>query len=137
MQFPVQIIYPVMLSMIKESTSGTPRLQLFFVFGAVQTLLVWIFTDPNFVRHLIAEAVYIRLPYQHPICDPGDVSVIAGNGEPLELKGFTVLPVPFGTNLLWHEFGVVPNLGLEVLIEQIFSLHISAHSITSRITKSV
>ena len=42
--------------------------------------------------------------------------VIGGNGEALELKGFSVLPVSFGTTLLWHEFGVVPNLPLEVLI---------------------
>ena len=32
------------------------------------------------------------------------------------MKKFTVLPVTLGTKLLWHEFGVVPNLPLEVLI---------------------
>ncbi len=56
------------------------------------------------------------LPYQPPIRDPGDCRVIGGNGEPLDLKGFTVLPVTLGTTLLWHEFGVIPNLPLEVLI---------------------
>ena len=60
--------------------------------------------------------VYKKLTYQPLIRDPGDCRVIGGNGEPLDLKGFTVLPVTLGTTLLWHEFGVVPNLPLEVLI---------------------
>ena len=60
--------------------------------------------------------MYLRLPFRSPIQDPGDIRVIGGNGEPLELKGFAVLPVSLGTTLLWHEFGVVPRLPLEVLI---------------------
>ena len=102
--------------MSEESTPGTPRMQLFFVLGSVQTLPVWILADSGSVRNLIDEAVYLKLPYQPPIRDPGDVLVIGGNGEALELKGFAVLPVSVGTTLLWHEFGVVPNLPLEVLI---------------------
>ena len=42
--------------------------------------------------------------------------IISGNGEALDLIGFAVLPVTLGTTLLSHEFGVVPNLPLEVLI---------------------
>ena len=42
--------------------------------------------------------------------------MIGGNGEALDLKGFAVLPVTLGTTLLWHEFGVVPGLPLEVLV---------------------
>ena len=42
--------------------------------------------------------------------------MISGSGDALELKGFAVLPVSLGTTLVWHEFGVVPNLPLEVLI---------------------
>ena len=42
--------------------------------------------------------------------------VIEGNGEALDFKGFAVLPVAFRSTLIWHEFGVVPNLHLEVLI---------------------
>ena len=48
--------------------------------------------------------------------DPGDVRVIGGNGEPLELRGFAVLPVSHGTTLLLHEFGVVPRLPMEILM---------------------
>ena len=113
---PVQVCDPAMPAMSEESTPGTPRMQLFFVLGSVQTLPVWILADSGSVRNLIDEAVYLKLPYQPPIRDPGDVLVIGGNGEALELKGFAVLPVSVGTTLLWHEFGVVPNLPLEVLI---------------------
>ena len=69
-----------------------------------------------FVRNLIDQAVYKRLPFQPRIQDPGDVRVIGGNGEALDLNGIAVLPISLGSNLIWHEFGVVPNLPLEVLI---------------------
>ena len=50
--------------------------------------------------------------------------MIGGNGEPLKLRGFTVLPVAFKATLLWHEFGFVPELPLEVLIgADILSAH--------------
>ena len=68
------------------------------------------------VRNLIEEAVYNRLSYTHPIRDLGDVKVIGGNGEALDLKGVAVLPVAFGSNLNWHKFGVVPYLSLEALV---------------------
>ena len=42
--------------------------------------------------------------------------MIGGNGEALDLKGFAVLPVAISSNLIWHEFGVVPNLPFEVLV---------------------
>ena len=42
--------------------------------------------------------------------------VIEGNGDALDLKGVAVLPVALGSNLIWHEYGVVPNLPLEVLV---------------------
>ena len=42
--------------------------------------------------------------------------VIGGNGEAIDLTGFAILPVALGSNIIWHEFGVVPNLLLEVLL---------------------
>ena len=45
-----------------------------------------------------------------------ETRVIGGNGEALDLKGFAVLPVALGSTLIWHVFGVVPNLPLEVLV---------------------
>ena len=104
------------MPMSKEFTPGTARMQLFFVLGAVITLPTWILADLGLVRNFVDEIIYKKLPYQPPIRDPGDCRVIGGNGEPLDLKQLTVLPVTLGTTLLWHEFGVVPNLPLEVLI---------------------
>ena len=54
-----------------------------------------------------------------------DKRVIGTNGKALDLKKFVVLPVSLGTNIMWHEFGVVPNLPLEQLIgANIFALHL-------------
>ena len=102
--------------MSEKSTLGAPRMQLFFIFGSVQTLPVWILADSGSVRTLIDESVFNRLLYKPPIRDPGDVTVIGGYGEALDLKSFAVLPVAFGSTLVWHEFGVVQNLPLEVLV---------------------
>ena len=60
--------------------------------------------------------------------------MIGGNGKPLDLKGFAVLPISLGSNLIWHEFGVVPNLPFEVLIGEdvlvphLCSLHYLQHN---------
>ena len=113
---PVKMWDPALPAMSDESTPGTVRMKLFFVLCAVQTLPVWVLVDFGSVRNLVNEALFRKLPFQPPIRDPGDVQVIGGNGEPLELRGFTVLPVALGAALLWHEFGVVPELPLEVLI---------------------
>ena len=61
--------------------------------------------------------MYKKLPYQPPRGDPGDCQVVGGNGEPVDLKKFTILEVTLGTTLMWHEFGVVLNLLHEVLID--------------------
>ena len=42
--------------------------------------------------------------------------VIEGNNEALDFKGCSVLLVALGSNLIWHEFGDVPNLPLKVLV---------------------
>ena len=112
----MQGIDPALPAMSPEFTPGTPRMQLFFILGAVQTLPVWILADSGSVHNLIDESVYNRLPIKPPIRDSGDVRVIGGNGEALDLKGFAVLPVALGSNLISHEFGVMPNLPLEVLV---------------------
>ena len=117
--------------------SRDSRLQLIFVLGAVQTLLVWILADFCSVRNLIDEVVCNRSPYKSPIRDPGDISVIGGNGEAFDLKGFAVLPVSLGSTLIWHEFGVVPNIPLEVFIVVDFWLPTSALYCTSWRTEKV
>ena len=110
--------------MSNESTIGTPRMQLYFILGADQTLPVWILANSGSVHYLIDEKVYNRLLLKPSIRGPGDVRVIRGNGEALDLKGFAVLSVALGLTLLWHEIGVVPNLPLEVLFgADVIALH--------------
>ena len=89
-------------------------MQLFIV--AVQTLPMYILAGSKSVFNLIDEALYNRLFDKPSIRSPGDVRVIGGNYEALDIKGFAVLTVALGSTLVWHEFGVVPNLPLEVLV---------------------
>ena len=134
-QLPVRVLDRAMLGINEESTFGTPRLQLFFVIGAVQDLPVWILADSGSVSNLINETVYKRLPFQFPIRDPGEMRVIGNNGKPLDLKGYAVLPISLGSNLIWHELGVVPNNPFEVLIGadnlvlHLCSLHYLLHKV--------
>ena len=65
-EYNVQIIDPAKPSMSKEFNPESPQMQLFFVFGAGQTLQVWIVTNSGSVRNLIDKALYLRLPNQHP-----------------------------------------------------------------------
>ena len=115
--------------MSEESTPGTPRMQLFFVLGPVQTLPVWIFANSGSVRNFIDKSVYNRLPFKPPIRDLSDVQVIGGNGDVLDFKN-VALPVSLGSNLIWHVFGAVSNLPLEVLVGSDVLAPTSARSCT-------
>ena len=95
---------------------NTSRMRLFFVESMVQSTPMWILADSGSSRNLINEQTFNRLPFQPTLRSPGDVRVIGGSGEALHLKGFAVLPVSFGSTLVWHEFGVVKDLPLEALI---------------------
>ena len=52
-----------MMPMSEESIPGAPRMQLFFLLGAVQNLPNWILADSGSVRNLISEAIYKKLLY--------------------------------------------------------------------------
>ena len=97
-------------------TPNTSRMRLFFVESMVQSTPMWILADSGSSRNLINELAFSRLLFQPPLRPPGDVRVVGGSGEALQIKGFAVLPISFGTTLVWHEFGVVKDLPLEALI---------------------
>ena len=97
-------------------TPNTSRMRLFFVESMVQSTPMWILADSGSSRNLINELAFSRLLFQPPLRPPGDVRVVGGSGEVLQIKGFAVLPISFGTTLVWHEFGVVKDLPLEALI---------------------
>ena len=73
---PLHVFDPNLLAMSPKSTPGTPRMQLIFILGAVQTMPVWNWADFGSVRNLIYISVYNRLPFKPPLRDPGDVRVI-------------------------------------------------------------
>ena len=89
-QCQVQVLDPALPAV--HTTQINSRMQLFFVFGSVQSIPVYILADSGSVRNLIDEVFFNRLSFQPPIKSPGEVRVIGGNGEPLELKGFRPCP---------------------------------------------
>ena len=54
---------------------------------------------------------FIRLPMNQQ-----NIQVFGGNEGPLGIRGFAVLPVEISGTLIWHEFAVVRQFPLEVMI---------------------
>ena len=108
-----QVLDPATLAV---PTPNTSRMKVYFLESMVQSTPMWILADSGSSRNLISEITFSRLPFQPPLRPHGDVRVIGGSGEVLHLKGFAVIPISFGSTLVWHEFGVVKDLLLDVLI---------------------
>ena len=98
-----------------ESTPGNPRTMLFFLQRYIQNQTHWVLADSGSVRNLIDFDVCRFLPYQ-PQLIQCDIQVFGGNGGPLDISGIAVLPLMIGDTLIWHEFAVVRQHSLEVLI---------------------
>ena len=106
-----------------ESTPGNPRTALYFVEGNIQNQTHWILADSGSVRNLINDEVFRGLPYQPPLRQR-DVQVVGGNGAPLSIRGFVVLPTVIDGILLWHEYAVIHRLPLVAIIgADIFQSH--------------
>ena len=65
--------------------------------------------------NFIDDHVFASLPYQPPLRQR-DISVVAGNGEAVTIRGFVVLPVTICGMLFWHEFAVVHELAVNAII---------------------
>ena len=98
-----------------ESTPGNPKTMLFFVRGIVQNKTHWVLADSGSVRNLIDDEVFKLLPFKPPL-NQQNIQVFGGNGGPLNIRGFAVLPEVINSTLIWHEFAVVRQFPFEVLI---------------------
>ena len=98
-----------------ESTPGNPRTMLFFVQVIIQNQAHYVLTDLGSVRNFIDYDVFRSLPYQLQL-NQRDIQVFGGNGSPLNIRGFAVLPLMISDTLIWVEYAVVRQLPLEVLI---------------------
>lgn len=97
-------------------TSAITRTRLFFVFGVIQSTALWILADSGSARNLISREAFEELALRPPLRPTGDIRVVGGSGECLEIDGFAVLPVALEKTVVWHEFGVVRRLPLPALI---------------------
>ena len=83
-----------------EYTPGNPRTMLFFVRGTVQNKTNCVLADSGSVRNLIYD-VFKSLPFQ-PFLNQRNIPVFGGNGGPLVIRGFAVLPAVISSTLIWH-----------------------------------
>ena len=100
---------------VPESTPGNQRTMLFVVQGIIQNQTHWVLADSGSVRNLIDDDVVRSLLYQ-PQLNQRNIQVFGGNGGPLDIRYFAVLPLKIGDTLIWHKFAVIRQLPLEVLI---------------------
>ena len=82
----------------------------------VQDKTVWGLADTGSCRNLINEDFYQQLPIKGTMFPPGTITVIAGDGNMLDLLGWTVLKMEVGNEVIYHEVGVVKDLPFSVLM---------------------
>lgn len=121
-RFPLQVQICGDGTLVGDETSGRPK--LFFVFGTVQSNDFWLLANSGSARNLISLEAFNKLLFKPSMKSKENIHVIGCSGEELQIQGWTIVPVLMSGVQLWHEFGVVPELPLEVLIGgDIFSAH--------------
>ena len=88
---------------------------LFWVNVGLQDRNIWALADSGSCRNLVNSEFYKTLPIKMELFPPGLIAVVAGDGKDLELVGWTIIRLEFGSHSIYHEFGVVPELPVDVL----------------------
>ena len=82
----------------------------------IQNKKVWALADTGSCRNLINKDFFDNLPVKPSMFPPGNVTVIAGDGESLDLLGWAVLNLEVAHEIIYHEFGVVRDLSIDLLL---------------------
>ena len=97
-----------------EWTPKNLRTLLFCVQNIVQNQTLH-FRRLRVCKNLIDDDVFKLLPFLPPLTQR-NIQMLGGNGAPLFIQDFGVLPVTIGGTLVWHELALVRKLPLDVLI---------------------
>ena len=93
---------------------------LFWTLTQIQDKLVWALADTGSTANLISNKFYNTLLIKPKIKPPGNIRIIAGNGQPLKLLGYiTLCFAPAGVPV-YHEVAVVEDLDLDFVIGSTF-----------------
>ena len=89
---------------------------LFMIGDTVQRKMLWALADTGSTSTLISEEFYNNLKFKDPIEPPGNTVILAGNGTKMDLKGYTLLQFDVHGHTVYHEVGVVRDLGLDFIL---------------------
>ena len=82
----------------------------------VQDRIIWALIDIGVSRNLISQQDYEAMPHPPTLRPPGSLMVVAGNNQEIPLLGWNTLRFTIFTRTAYHEFGVVKNLPIDMLI---------------------
>ena len=82
----------------------------------LQDHTVWALIDTGASRNLISQRDYEALPQRPTLRPPGEMMIVAGNNKEIPLLGWTTLRFTINTRSASHEFGVVKDLPIHMLI---------------------
>ena len=96
--------------------STDPAQGLFFVQIFFQRSWVLALADSGSSRNLMSHQRYDSLRVRPRLTPPRGLKVIGGNGQPISLLGFADFAVKVADLWIWHGFGVVDDLPLDVIL---------------------
>ena len=89
---------------------------LFWLPVGLQDRIVWAPIDTGASRNLISQRDYEGLPLRPTLRPPGSLMVVAGNNQEIPLLGWITLRFTINTRSAYHEFGIVKDLPIDMLI---------------------
>ena len=90
---------------------------LFWVPVGVQDRTVWALIETGESHNLISQRDYEPLLQPPTLRPPGAMMAVAGNNQEIPLLGWITLRFTINTRSAYHDFDVVKNLPIDMLIE--------------------
>ncbi len=89
---------------------------LFWTVVHVQSEALWALADTGSCRNLMSEAFWKSLHLNVPFSPPGLTRVLAGDGLPVDLRGWAQVVFTIGGHTVCHEVSIVRGLPLDFLV---------------------
>ena len=88
---------------------------MFWVITQIQNHVIWAFVDTGASKNLIQGSLFDKLSVKPEIFQrPG--SMVVGNGEPLDVRGYCLLRFAVVDRVVYHEVGIVERLPYQFVL---------------------
>ena len=118
---------PVVTVNVREDLLAThiskDKKTLFWMPDGVQDRTFWALIDTGASRNLFSQRNYEAIPQPPTLRPPGSLMVVAGNNPEIPLWGWISVRFTINTRRIYHEFGVVKNLTIDMLIHELFGIN--------------